>query len=65
MSSWPSREEAEMEALAQEASCICSSMSAGTRPCGACRAGRMIRALLKELRAQMPSIHYDEREHHT
>lgn len=50
---WPSLSEAEEEALSQQLSCYCSGVPAYRQPCAACRAARMIRALLTQVRERM------------
>jgi hypothetical protein len=50
MTVWPTMAEAEQEALQQEAMCICWSLSQAKQPCGSCRAARMIRALVRQVR---------------
>jgi len=46
--SWPSRRDALREAEEQAAACYCHAISTERRPCAACRAARMIAALVKQ-----------------
>jgi hypothetical protein len=47
---WPTLTDAEDEALQQKSACYCSAQVPERRPCGACRAERMIMALVKQIR---------------